>query len=254
MASATRPGGRRSRGGAGSEPVPLGAAGCSNQTVKGAGPVSVVSMKELLEAGVHFGHQTRRWNPKMKRFIFAERGGIYIIDLQKTLELLEEAHAFVRNIAERGGSVLFVGTKKQAQDAVKEQARARRHAVRQPPLARRPADELAHDLRAHRASPRAAPPEGRGPARAAAAEGADHARRRAREARTRTSAASPTCTASRTPSSSSTSARSSSPSARPSGSACPSSGSSTRTAIRTRPTTSFPETTTRSARARSSRA
>jgi small subunit ribosomal protein S2 len=71
---------------------------------------------------VHFGHQTRRWNPKMKRFIFAERGGIYIIDLQKTLELLEESHAFVRNIAERGGNVLFVGTKKQAQDAVKEQA------------------------------------------------------------------------------------------------------------------------------------
>jgi small subunit ribosomal protein S2 len=79
-------------------------------------------MKDLLEAGVHFGHQTRRWNPKMKRFIFAERGGIYIIDLQKTLELLEESHAFVRNIAERGGNVLFVGTKKQAQDAVKEQA------------------------------------------------------------------------------------------------------------------------------------
>ena len=79
-------------------------------------------MKDLLEAGVHFGHQTRRWNPKMKRFIFAERGGIYIIDLQKTLELLEESHAFVRNIAERGGNVLFVGTKKQAQDAVEEQA------------------------------------------------------------------------------------------------------------------------------------
>jgi small subunit ribosomal protein S2 len=79
-------------------------------------------MKDLLEAGVHFGHQTRRWNPKMKRFIFAERGGIYIIDLQKTLELLEEAHDFARNVAERGGSVLFVGTKKQAQDAVSEQA------------------------------------------------------------------------------------------------------------------------------------
>ncbi len=85
--------------------------------------MSVVSMKELLEAGVHFGHQTRRWNPKMKRFIFAERGGIYIIDLQKTLELLEESHDFVRNVAERGGSVLFVGTKKQAQDAVEEQAK-----------------------------------------------------------------------------------------------------------------------------------
>jgi small subunit ribosomal protein S2 len=79
-------------------------------------------MRELLEAGVHFGHQTRRWNPKMKRFIFGERGGIYIIDLQQTLELLEESAAFVRNVAERGGSVLFVGTKKQAMDAIEEQA------------------------------------------------------------------------------------------------------------------------------------
>ncbi len=85
--------------------------------------MSVVTMRELLEAGVHFGHQTRRWNPKMKRFIFAERGGIYIIDLQQTLERLEEAHNFVRNLAERGGSVLFVGTKKQAQDAVEEDAK-----------------------------------------------------------------------------------------------------------------------------------
>ena len=80
-------------------------------------------MRELLEAGVHFGHQTRRWNPKMRRYIFGERGGIYIIDLTKTLELLEESHEFVRNIADRGGTVLFVGTKKQAQDAVSEQAK-----------------------------------------------------------------------------------------------------------------------------------
>jgi small subunit ribosomal protein S2 len=79
-------------------------------------------MRELLEAGVHFGHQTRRWNPKMRRYIFAERGGIYIIDLQKTLELLEEAHDFARNVAERRGTMLFVGTKKQAQDAVREHA------------------------------------------------------------------------------------------------------------------------------------
>ena len=84
--------------------------------------MAVVSMRELLEAGVHFGHQTRRWNPKMRRFIFTERGGIYIIDLQQTLALLEQAHAFARNIAERGGTVLFVGTKKQAQDAVSEEA------------------------------------------------------------------------------------------------------------------------------------
>ncbi len=79
-------------------------------------------MKELLEAGVHFGHQTRRWNPKMKRFIFTERGGIYIIDLQQTQQLVEEAYEFARNIAERGGTILFVGTKKQAQDAVRSEA------------------------------------------------------------------------------------------------------------------------------------
>jgi small subunit ribosomal protein S2 len=90
-------------------------------TEKGAA-LPVVSMRELLEAGVHFGHQTRRWNPKMKRFIFTERGGIYIIDLQQTLELLEEAHQFARNLASRGGSMLFVGTKKQSQDSIAEQA------------------------------------------------------------------------------------------------------------------------------------
>jgi small subunit ribosomal protein S2 len=83
----------------------------------------VVSMKELLEAGVHFGHQTRRWNPKMKRFIFTERGGIYIIDLTQTQELLDEAYNFAKAISERGGSILFVGTKKQAQDAVRDEAR-----------------------------------------------------------------------------------------------------------------------------------
>ena len=82
-----------------------------------------VSMRELLEAGVHFGHQTRRWNPKMRRFIFTERGGIYIIDLQKTSELLEEACDFARNLAARNGTILFVGTKKQAQDAVEETAK-----------------------------------------------------------------------------------------------------------------------------------
>ena len=84
--------------------------------------MSVVSMRELLEAGVHFGHQTRRWNPKMRRFIFTERGGIYIIDLQQTLQLLEEAYEFAKNIATRNGTILFVGTKKQAQDAVKNHA------------------------------------------------------------------------------------------------------------------------------------
>ena len=84
--------------------------------------MAVVSMKQLLEAGVHFGHQTRRWNPKMAPYIYMERNGIYIIDLQKTVKKLEEAYNFVRDIAANGGTVLFVGTKKQAQDAVKEEA------------------------------------------------------------------------------------------------------------------------------------
>ena len=84
--------------------------------------MSVVSMKQLLEAGVHFGHQTRRWNPKMAPYIFTERNGIYIIDLQKTVKKLEDAYMFVRNIAEDGGDILFVGTKKQAMDSVKEEA------------------------------------------------------------------------------------------------------------------------------------
>jgi small subunit ribosomal protein S2 len=82
----------------------------------------VATMKELLEAGVHFGHQVKRWNPKMKRYIFGERNGIYIIDLQKTLRGLEEAFHFVRNTAQRGESILFVGTKKQAQDAIQEES------------------------------------------------------------------------------------------------------------------------------------
>jgi len=85
-------------------------------------PNHTVSMKDLLTAGVHFGHQTRRWNPKMKPYIFGERGGIYIIDLQKTTVLIDEAYAFLRRTAERGGTVLFVGTKKQCQEQIKEQA------------------------------------------------------------------------------------------------------------------------------------
>ncbi len=84
--------------------------------------MSVVSMKQLLEAGVHFGHQTRRWNPKMAEYIFTERNGIYIIDLQKTVKKLEEAYMFVRDIAAEGNEILFVGTKKQAQDSIKEEA------------------------------------------------------------------------------------------------------------------------------------
>ena len=84
--------------------------------------MSVVSMKQLLEAGVHFGHQTRRWNPKMATYIYTERNGIHIIDLQKTVKKLEEAYNFVRDMSANGGNLLFVGTKKQAQDAIKEEA------------------------------------------------------------------------------------------------------------------------------------
>ncbi|MCD7947540.1 MAG: 30S ribosomal protein S2 [Oscillospiraceae bacterium] len=84
--------------------------------------MAVVSMKQLLEAGVHFGHQTRRWNPKMATYIYTERNGIYIIDLQKTVKKLEEAYNFVRDLSLNGESLLFVGTKKQAQDAIKEEA------------------------------------------------------------------------------------------------------------------------------------
>ncbi len=84
--------------------------------------MAIISMKQLLEAGVHFGHQTRRWNPKMAPYIFTERNGIYIIDLQKTVKKVEEAYMFVRDASLEGGNVLFVGTKKQAQDAIKEEA------------------------------------------------------------------------------------------------------------------------------------
>ena len=84
--------------------------------------MSVISMKQLLEAGVHFGHQTRRWNPKMGKYIFTERNGIYIIDLQKTVKKVEEAYKFVKEVAETGKPILFVGTKKQAQEAIKEEA------------------------------------------------------------------------------------------------------------------------------------
>ena len=84
--------------------------------------MAVISMKQLLEAGVHFGHQTRRWNPKMDKYIFTERNGIYIIDLQKTVKKVDEAYEFVKSVANQGGKMLFVGTKKQAQDAIKEEA------------------------------------------------------------------------------------------------------------------------------------
>lgn len=85
--------------------------------------MSIITMKSLLEAGVHFGHQTRRWNPKMAQYIFTERNGIYIIDLQKTVKKVEEAYDFMREVAQEGGKVLFVGTKKQAQEAIESEAK-----------------------------------------------------------------------------------------------------------------------------------
>jgi small subunit ribosomal protein S2 len=93
------------------------------ETTRGGESMSVISMKQLLEAGVHFGHQTRRWNPKMAEYIFTERNGIYIIDLQKTVKKVEEAYYFVREVAADGKDILFVGTKKQAQDSIAEEAK-----------------------------------------------------------------------------------------------------------------------------------
>lgn len=94
--------------------------------------MAVISMKQLLEAGVHFGHQTRRWNPKMDKYIFTERNGIYIIDLQKTVKKVDEAYNFVKSVAGDNGTILFVGTKKQAQDSVKEEAeRSGQHFINQ---------------------------------------------------------------------------------------------------------------------------
>jgi small subunit ribosomal protein S2 len=94
----------------------------TNNQTGGNNKMAVISMKQLLEAGVHFGHQTRRWNPKMKKYIFTERNGIYIIDLQKTVKLVDAAYDYMKNIAEEGGVALFVGTKKQAQEAIKDEA------------------------------------------------------------------------------------------------------------------------------------
>ena len=99
--------------------------------------MAIISIKQLLEAGVHFGHHTRRWNPKMAEYIFTERNGIYIIDLQKTVKKFEEAYMYVRDLAAEGGTVLFVGTKKQAADAIKEEAARAGTVLCQQPLARR---------------------------------------------------------------------------------------------------------------------
>ena len=112
----------------------------------GGPAVAVVTTRQLLEAGMHFGHQTRRWNPKMRRFILGERNGIYIIDLKKTLEGLEEAYGYVRDLVANGGILLFVGTKKQTQGPIATYAGGVRHAVRQRAVAGRDADQLHHHL------------------------------------------------------------------------------------------------------------
>ena len=104
--------------------------------------MAVVSMKQLLEAGVHFGHQTRRWNPKMAPYIFTERNGIYIIDLQKTVKKLDEAYNFIHEVAAEGGEVLFVGTKKQAADSIKEEALQSKRSLCKRKMARRYDDKL----------------------------------------------------------------------------------------------------------------
>ena len=102
--------------------------------------MSVISMKQLLEAGVHFGHQTRRWNPKMAPYIYTERNGIYIIDLQKSVVKVDEAYNYIVNLVKDGGTILFVGPKKQAQDA--DGGRALRHVLCKPEMAGRHADQL----------------------------------------------------------------------------------------------------------------
>ncbi len=111
-----------------------------------------ISMKELLEAGVHFGHQTKRWNPKMKEYIFGERNGIYIIDLQKTLKLFKDAMRYVGEMAAQGKTVLFVGTKRQAQEAIAEEATRCSAVLREPALAGRTADQHDHGAEIHQAS------------------------------------------------------------------------------------------------------
>ena len=165
--------------------------------------MAALTMKELLEAGVHFGHQTKRWNPKMQKYIFGERNGIYIIDLQKTLKKFREAYAFMRDLAAHGGTVLFVGTKKQAQEAVLEEAAPLRAVLRQPPLAGRHPDQLRDDPEVHRAPQEARRDEGDGRVRAAAQEGSARAGARAREAARRRWSASRTWTGCPPPSSSS---------------------------------------------------
>ena len=141
-----------------------------------------ITMKELLEAGVHFGHQTKRWNPKMKEYIFGERNGIYIIDLQKTLKMFKEASKFVTDLTSSGKLILFVGTKRQAQDAIAEEATRCGHAVHQLALAGRTADQLGDGAEVGEAAAGARRHVDRRPLRAADQEGSHQARARAQVA------------------------------------------------------------------------
>ena len=207
-----------------------------------------VTMKELLEAGVHFGHQTRRWNPKMKRYIFGERNGIYIIDLQQTIELLARRCDFVRDIAAGGGTVLFVGTKKQAQEAVAGEGRRAAACLRQPALARRHAHELRHDPPAHRAASRSCAREKReGEFERLPKQRAPRAARASARSSRPTSAASLTCSALPARCSSSTRARRRSRWPRPAASAIAVIGLVDTNCDPDGSTTSSPATTTRSA-------
>ena len=174
--------------------VPGGGLGCQSET-KGASMSSETSeagLKELLQAGLHFGHQTRRWNPRMRRYIHGERDGIHIIDLLQTEQLLAQARDFATEVAGKGG----IGAVRRHEEAGarlgQELGRPQRHAVRQPALARRPADQLPDDVGADRPPARAHRAQGRGPARAAADQGADVDGGRARRSSSTTSAASAT--------------------------------------------------------------
>ena len=156
--------------------------------------MAVVTMRQLLESGVHFGHQTRRWNPKMKRFIFTERNGIYIIDLQQSLAYIDRAYDFIKETVAHGGTIMFVGTKKQAQEAIAEQATRVGHALRQPALARRHAHQLPDRAQAAPApqGARARSTSTTSPARGLHQEGAARRCAASRTSSTRPSAASAT--------------------------------------------------------------
>ena len=211
--------------------------------------MAVVTMRQLLESGVHFGHQTRRWNPKMKRFIFTERNGIYIIDLQQSLSYIDRAYEFVKETVAHGGTVMFVGTKKQAQEAIAEQATR----VGMPYVNQRWLGGMLTNFQTVYKRLQRLKELEQIDFDDVAGSGMTKKEllvlpREKDKLEQAPSAASATCPASRAPSGSSTPRRSTSPSARPASSASRSSRSSTPTATRTRSTTRSPATTTRSAR------